>query len=57
MAYQGITLGVEFALPPLGGMYLDGRFHTRPVLTLVGAVLGFAVGMVHIWRLARETSK
>lgn len=48
------TLGLEFALPPLVGLYLDNRWHTRPVALLVGSVLGFAAGMVHILRIARE---
>ena len=47
------TVGLEFALPPLGGAYLDSRAHTEPWLTLLGAFLGFAVGMFHILRIAR----
>jgi len=47
------TVGLEFALPPLGGAYLDHRAGTTPWLTLLGVVLGFAVGMMHILRIAR----
>jgi hypothetical protein len=47
------TLGLEFALPPLAGAYCDRRAGTTPWLTLLGVVLGFAVGMMHILRIAR----
>jgi hypothetical protein len=48
------TLGLEFSLPALGGHWLDTRLGTRPWLTLVGSVIGFAVGMMHLLRIARE---
>jgi len=50
------SVAMEFCLPPLAGVYLDGRWGTSPIVTLVGSVLGFAVGMVHILRIAREGS-
>ncbi|MDR3635079.1 MAG: AtpZ/AtpI family protein [Isosphaeraceae bacterium] len=48
------TVGLEFALPPLAGAYCDHRAGTTPWLTLLGVVLGFAVGMMHILRIARD---
>jgi hypothetical protein len=51
------TLGFEFALPPLLGHYLDRRLGSAPVGLLIGMVLGFAVGIMHILRFAREASK
>lgn len=48
------TVGFEFAVPPLLGALLDRRLGTSPVALLIGAVLGFAVGMMHILRFARE---
>ena len=48
------TVGLEFALPPLLGVWLDRWWGTTPWATVVGAVLGFAVGMMHILRIARE---
>jgi F0F1-type ATP synthase assembly protein I len=47
------TVGLEFALPPLAGAYVDHRAGTTPWLTLLGVVLGFAAGMTHILRIAR----
>lgn len=53
MAHRGITLGLAFTLPALGGLFLDRRWGTRPALTLLGATLGFAAGMYHLLRLSR----
>ncbi|WP_406693738.1 AtpZ/AtpI family protein [Singulisphaera sp. Ch08] len=51
------TIGLEFALPPLMGAGLDRWLRTSPLATLIGAVLGFAVGMMHLLRIAREGSR
>jgi ATP synthase protein I len=56
-ASRATTIGLEFALPPLLGVLIDRRWETGPWATVVGAVLGFAVGMMHVLRLARELSK
>jgi len=50
------TVGLEFALPALGGFYLDRWWGTRPLATLLGLALGFGAGMVHLLRIAREGS-
>jgi len=47
------TIGLEFALPCVLGFMVDRRFGTTPVGTLLGAVLGFLMGMVHTIRLGR----
>lgn len=36
-----------------GGVWLDRRFGTTPVLTLVGVVLGLAVAGYQLWELAK----
>jgi F0F1-type ATP synthase assembly protein I len=51
------TIGLEFALPPLMGVGLDRWWHTRPWFTILGSLLGFAVGMWHILRIAREAER
>jgi ATP synthase protein I len=50
------SIGLEFALPPLLGVGLDRWWRTSPLVTIIGAVLGFAIGMMHILRIAREGS-
>lgn len=43
-----IGVGIQFAmflvLPTLLGIWLDGHFHSSPVITIVGFLLGFAAG-------------
>jgi F0F1-type ATP synthase assembly protein I len=51
------TLGFEFALPPLLGYFLDQRLGSAPAGILVGGVLGFTIGIMHILRFARDASK
>ena len=51
------SIGLEFALPPLAGGYLDRRSGTGSLWTIVGAVFGFLTGMVHLIAIAREASK
>lgn len=48
------TLGLEFALPAVVGIVVDRRWNLAPWATLVGSALGFALGMTHLLRLARE---
>lgn len=48
------SIGLEFALPPLLGVLLDRWWHTAPLVTVVGSIGGFAVGMMHVLRIARE---
>jgi hypothetical protein len=51
------TLGFEFGIPALLGHFLDQKLGTNPVGLLVGMVLGFVVGMMHILRIAKDGSK
>ncbi len=51
------TIGMEFALPALLGAYVDQWWALRPLATVFGAVLGFAVGMMHILRIARRDTR
>jgi ATP synthase protein I len=48
------TVGLDFALPPLLGVLVDRWLKTSPLATLCGVVLGFAVGMMAILKIARE---
>jgi F0F1-type ATP synthase assembly protein I len=35
----------------LGGLWLDNRFGTRPILTLVGLFVGLAVAAVGVYQM------
>lgn len=48
------TVGLMFVVPALLGVLLDRWWGTSPLTLLTGAVLGFAVGMVQVLRIARE---
>jgi F0F1-type ATP synthase assembly protein I len=56
-AARASTLGFEFALPAFLGHFLDLKLGTNPVALLVGMILGFVVGIMHILRMARDSSK
>ena len=51
------SIGLTFALPPLAGAYLDRLWTPKPWGTLVGVVVGFAVGMGQVLKIAREGPK
>ena len=40
-----------------GGVWLDNRFGTKPVFTLLGVVLGLAAAGYQLWELARVGGK
>lgn len=40
-----------------GGVWLDDRFGTSPVLTLLGVALGLVVAGYQLWELAKVGSK
>ena len=48
------TIGLEMALPALGGYWLDRRLGTLPVFLMIGLLLGFVVGMLHLLQLAKS---
>jgi ATP synthase protein I len=48
------TIGLEFALPAVLGFGVDSWLHTTPAATIIGTVLGFATGMSHAVRMARQ---
>ena len=57
-AFTLIGVGWLIVIPILAGtfvgLWLDGKFHTRPILALVGATLGVALGLYSVWRILRK---
>ncbi|HAH46280.1 AtpZ/AtpI family protein [Gimesia sp.] len=51
------SVSLEMALPALLGHWLDGKWGTSPWLTAVGALLGFATGMIHLLHMAKEAER
>jgi ATP synthase protein I len=50
------SLALEFTLPVLAGIFLDKRLGSLPLATILGAVLGMTVGMMHVLQIARGDS-
>ena len=48
------SVGLEMALPPLLGVWLDRKFGTGPLWTIVFSALGFFVAMRHLWQIAKR---
>jgi ATP synthase protein I len=48
------TIGLEFALPVVLGYGVDSWLHTTPAGIILGALLGFALGMLHAVQMARQ---
>lgn len=51
------SIGLEFALPAVLGHFLDKWLGSAPWLTILGAILGMAIGMTHILRLPAELAR
>ncbi len=48
---MGVEFTFTFAVPLCIGLWLDGKTDTLPGFTLLGAAIGFAVGL---WRLIKQ---
>jgi hypothetical protein len=48
------TIGMEMAVPPLIGFWLDEKLGTRVVFVSLGAIGGLALGMISLIRVARS---
>jgi hypothetical protein len=48
-----MTVALEMVLPAVLGAWIDGKLGTRAVATLIGVVLGMALGLWHLVRLTR----
>jgi hypothetical protein len=51
------SIGMEFCVPAVLGHLADRWLNSAPWLTVVGAVLGMAVGMLHVLRLPAELAR
>lgn len=54
---QVTTIGLEFCVPAVLGYVVDRWLNTAPWLTVVGAFLGMAIGMLHVLRLPGELAR
>jgi F0F1-type ATP synthase assembly protein I len=54
LSYLGIFFGISVVIGMSCGGYLDKRFHTTPVLRIVGVLFGLATGFNELYRIARR---
>jgi hypothetical protein len=54
MAGLSTFAGAAFLLPTLGGLWLDGQFHSGPWLTIVGFALGAAMSAGAVYTMVRR---
>jgi len=48
------TIGLEMALPPVFGMWLDSKCGTLVLFTLLGAVFGMTTALIHLIRIGKN---
>lgn len=51
LAGLGFTIAVPIAVFTIGGYYLDGYTHTKPLFILLGLLLGLISGIYGAYRL------
>jgi ATP synthase protein I len=51
----GFTIATPIVLLAILGNYLDGQFHTAPLLILLGLLLGLILGIYGAYRLLKST--
>ncbi|HKW07351.1 MAG TPA: AtpZ/AtpI family protein [Candidatus Dormibacteraeota bacterium] len=57
MAGLGLYFAAAVLIPIVIGAALDGRFHTGPVLVLIGLFVGLVAGGAAIWVKVREFTR
>jgi hypothetical protein len=51
------AIGLEFCTPAVLGYVVDRWLNTTPWATVLGAILGMVVGMLHVLRLPAELAR
>ena len=48
---MGWFIGISILLGVGGGLWLDNKFGTRPILVIVGLILGLVVALYGVYRM------
>ena len=51
----GLTIVISILLGIGAGLFIDHQFHTTPIATLIGLLLGLAAGVYGVYRLVSST--
>lgn len=57
LASRVMSIGITMALPAGLGYWADNQLRTSPWLLLGGTILGFALAMIELISLAKESEK
>ncbi|MDA1265824.1 MAG: AtpZ/AtpI family protein [Planctomycetota bacterium] len=57
LAGVGVQFGAAITVFALAGHWLDGRFGTRPLLLILGVLLGFAGGTISLVLAVRAVNR
>jgi len=47
----GWFIGISILLGVLGGLWLDNKFGTKPIMVIVGLILGLVVAFYGVYRM------
>ena len=47
-------IGLEMALPPVFGIWLDAKCGTLILFTVLGAILGMTTALIHLIQLGKQ---
>ena len=47
----GWFIGISILLGVLGGLWLDNKFNTSPILVIVGLILGVVIAFYGVYRM------
>jgi len=53
LAMRVMSISIQMAVPPAGGWWLDQRYGTSPWFLMVGGLLGFAMALLELMKLAK----
>jgi F0F1-type ATP synthase assembly protein I len=56
IASRVTSIGMQMALPPAIGWWVDRQLNTAPCFVVVGAVFGFVVALLELVRFAKENT-
>ncbi len=48
---MGWYVGISILLGVLGGLWLDNKFNTKPILVIVGLILGIIIAFYGVYRM------
>ena len=48
---MGWFIGISILLGVLGGLWLDSKFGTKPILVIVGLIFGLVVAFYGVYRM------